>query len=305
LFSRICDWFTRFLVIWVITAVVIAYFFPNYFVGLKLYTDWLFALTMFGIGAVLSPKDFQPIFKKPQKVLLGTLAQFGIMPLLGFLVAKSLNLPKDLALGVILAGAVPGAMASNVITYLAKADVALSIAFTTMSTFLSPVLTPTFTYLFARSFIRIDFWAMFFSIIKMVVLPVISGLVVKHYFGQKLERVVKVFPAMSALFIAFICGLVAALNKDYLASLTLLIFLAVFLHNFFGLFFGYLAGILYRFNRKERRTLAIEVGMQNAGLGAILALKHFSSKSAIPNALFATWCIITASILAEYWSRKE
>ncbi|HCJ66468.1 MAG TPA: sodium transporter, partial [Elusimicrobia bacterium] len=226
MFSRICDWFTRFLVIWVITAVVIAYFFPNYFVGLKLYTDWLFALTMFGIGAVLSPKDFQPIFKKPQKVLLGTLAQFGIMPLLGFLVAKSLNLPKDLALGVILAGAVPGAMASNVITYLAKADVALSIAFTTMSTFLSPVLTPTFTYLFARSFIRIDFWAMFFSIIKMVVLPVISGLVVKHYFGQKLERVVKVFPAMSALFIAFICGLVAALNKDYLASLTLLIFLA-------------------------------------------------------------------------------
>jgi len=303
--NKLLDLFTRLLMIWVILAVAIGYFWPNLLVPLKAHTEWLFAVTMFGIGMVLSLKDFQPIFKKPHVVFLGTLAQFGIMPLLGFLVAKFLRLPPDLALGVVLVGAAPGAMASNVISYLGKLDVAYSVALTSVSTFLSPILTPCFTYIFGRTFIEIKFWPMFFSIIKMVILPLALGFWIKHVFKDKVDKIVKVFPALSTLFIAFICGLVVALNKNYLVNITFVIFLAVFLHNLFGLILGYGAAKLYRFDKKRARTVAVEVGMQNAGLGAVLALKHFSSQAAIPNAFFATWCIITASILAEIWSRDK
>jgi len=302
--NKILDYFSKLLVLWVILAVLVGYFLPNILLFFKNYTEWLFAFTMFGIGAVLNFSDFIPIFKRPQVLLLGTLAQFGIMPILGFIIAKSLRLPSDLALGVILVGAVPGAMASNVISYLAKADVAYSIALTTTSTFLSPLLTPLFTYIFARTFIEIKFWQMFLSIIKMVILPLLFGLGIKYLFKEKIEKINKVFPAISSLFIAFICGLVVALNKEYLVKVSFLIFWAVFLHNLLGLILGYGAGILYRFDVIRRRTLSIEVGMQNAGLGAVLAIKHFSYQSALPNAFFAVWCIITASVLAEIWARK-
>jgi len=291
-------------VLWTLLAVGIGYVWPRCLLIFKDYTELLFALTMFGIGAVLNFGDFAPVFKRPQIVLLGTLAQFAIMPLLGFIIAKSLNLPSELAIGMILVGSVPGAMASNVISYLAKADVAYSISLTTSSTFLSPVLTPLFTYIFGRTFIEIKFWDMFFSIIKMVIVPLILGLWVKHIFKEKIAKISNVFPAISALFIAFICGLVTALNKDYLAHITVLIFFAVFLHNLFGLILGYMAGKLYGFDSIRSRTLSFEVGMQNAGLGAVLSLKYFSHPAAIPNALFATWCIITASILAEIWGRR-
>lgn len=297
--------FTRLLAVWVVAAVCVGYFWPGVLTAFKDYTEWLFALTMFGIGAVLTFRDFEPVARKPHLVLLGTLAQFGIMPALGFIVAKALRLPADLALGVILVGTVPGAMASNVISYLARADVAYSIALTSTSTFLSPLLTPAFTYLYGRTFIRIEFWPMCASIIKMVIAPLLLGLLLRRLFKEKVERFVKVFPALSTIFIAFICGLVVALNKDYLQGITVLIFAAVFLHNLFGLLLGYAAGKLYRFDQKRCRTLSLEVGMQNAGLGAVLALKHFSYQAAIPNALFATWCIVTASLLAEAWSRRH
>jgi len=303
--NKIFDYISKFMVLWVILAVGLGYFWPKTLLVFKNYTEWLFAFTMFGIGAVLHFSDFSSIFRKPQVIFLGTLAQFAIMPALGFIIAKFLRLPPDLALGVILLGAVPGAMASNIISYLAKADVAYSIALTTTSTFLSPLLTPLFIYIFARTFIEIKFWAMFFSILKMVILPLLLGLGINHLFKDKIERINKVFPAVSSFFIAFICGMVVALNKEYLAKVSFLIFLAVFLHNLFGLILGYIAGIFYRFDTIRRRTLSFEVGMQNAGLGAVLALKHFSHSTAIPNAFFAVWCIITASILAEIWAKRN
>lgn len=290
---------------WVIAAVGAGYYFPPALLKLKPYTDLLFSVTMFGIGAVLNGREFMPILKAPQKVILGTLAQFAIMPLAGFLIARALRLPPDLALGVILAGAVPGAMASNVLSYLAKADVAYSVTLTSVSTFLSPVLTPLFTYIFARTIIEIHFWQMFMSIINMVIVPLLLGMGLRHFARERIERLKGIFPALSSLFIAFICGLVVALNKEYLSRITYLVFLAVILHNLIGLIGGYLAAVAYRFDEKRRRTLSFEVGMQNAGLGAVLALKHFSSQAAVPPALFATWCIITASFLAGAWSRSQ
>lgn len=260
-------------------------------------------LTMLGIGAVLNHEDFLPILKRPQTALLGTFTQFMVMPFLGFMIARALRLPPALTLGVILVGSVPGAMASNVIAYLAGADVAYSIAVTSTSTFLAPLLTPAFTYVFARTIIEIGFWSMFFSIIKIVIMPLLIGFFIKSHFGRFVGKFTNVFPAFSTIFIALICGLIVALNKEHLLSVSIIIFLAVFLHNLLGFISGYSAAKLYGFDIKRRRTLSIEVGMQNAGLGAVLALKHFSAEAAIVPALFATWCVITASILAEFWSK--
>ncbi len=297
--------FSRLMVLWVVLLGILGYAFPKSLTIFEPYKDWFFILTMAGIGVVLKLEDFEPIIHAPYWVLLGTLAQFTIMPLSGFFVARLLNLTPDLAIGVIIVGATPGAMASNVISYLAGADVAYSVALTSTSTLLSPILTPLWTYILGSVYISVPFWSMFFSIIKMVILPLICGFAIRYFLKDKVNKIVDIFPALSTLCIAFICGLVVALNADRLRQVSLMVFVAVVLHNFLGLVLGYLAGVLYRFDEKRRRTLAIEVGMQNAGLGAVLALNHFSSSSALPNALFATWCIITASVLAEFWRRNK
>jgi BASS family bile acid:Na+ symporter len=296
--------FTRLLPIWVVLVVLLGYAKPEILVPLKPHIDWLFAFTMLGIGAVLNYDDLKLIVLNPVPVFLGTLAQFVIMPLLGFLTAKIFNMPPELAIGFILVGTMPGAMASNVISYLAKTDVAYSIAITSLTTFVAPIVTPLLTYILAHAIIEVNFLSMFFSIIKMVILPLVIGFILKSLMKTTIEKYEYIFPAMSTLFIALICGLVTALNKRVLMELSLVIFIAVIVFNTAGLILGYGAGKLYRFNKKRSRTLSFEVGMQNAGLGAVLALKHFSAESALPNALFAVWCIISASVLARIW-RKD
>ncbi len=303
--AKILRWITRLMPVWVVLAGIVGYLHPPMLTIFEPIKDWLFAFTMLGIGIVLKSEDFLPILKAPHWVVMGTLAQFVIMPLLGFLIAKGLQLPPDLAIGVIMVGAVPGAMASNVISYIAEADVAYSVALTTTSTLLSPVLTPLSTYILGSVYVSVPFLPMLLSIIKMVILPLLIGFTLRYLLKERVEAIVDIFPALSALCIAFICGLVVALNADSLKQVSLIIFVAVFLHNLFGLILGYAAGILFRFDVKRRRTLAFEVGMQNAGLGAVLSLKHFSAQSALPNALFATWCIITASLLAGYWKWRK
>ncbi len=304
MFQKVCEGFTRLLFLWVILACAVGYVHPPALTALQPYTEWLFACTMLGIGAVLRPADFLPVLRQPWWVLLGSLAQFAIMPALGFAIAKLLRLPPELALGVIIVGATPGAMASNVISYLARADVAYSVALTSTSTLVAPVLTPSLTYLLGSAWLPVQFWPLFLSIVKMVILPLPAGFALRYLLRERINQIVVIFPAFSAIFIAFICGLVVALNVDNLRQVSALVFVAVFLHNASGLLLGYGAGKCYRFDARRRRTLALEVGMQNAGLGAVLALKHFSAQTALPAALFATWCIITASLLAEYWGRR-
>ncbi|MDD5136134.1 MAG: bile acid:sodium symporter family protein [Candidatus Omnitrophica bacterium] len=303
LINRIAEYFTDYLVFWVVIAVAAAYFFPQAFIPLKPFIDWFFAATMFGIGALLSVKDFEPIFKKPRLVILGILAQFTIMPLAAVIIVRLLDLPPALAFGLILAGAVPDAMAAGVMSYIAEADVALSVALTTGTTLISPVVTPALMYFFAHEYVPIQFWPMMQSIMLMVIVPLFLGLTARHYFKRPVEKMRPVFPAFSTIFIAFICGLVVALNRGALGGITVIVFISVVLLNISGLVLGYGAGILFKFNRKQRRTLAIGVGMQNAGLGAVLAIKYASAEAAIPNALFATWCIISAAVLASIWNR--
>jgi len=266
--------------------------------------DWFFALTMFGIGAVLQIEDFKRIAQKPIIILIGSAAQFSIMPLGAFALAKLFGLPPEITVGLILTGSAPGAMASNVMSYIAKADTAYSVSLTTVSTLLCPLLTPGLTFILARSSLEVPFWEMVFSVVKMVIVPLFVGFGVRHYFKEKIEKVLPIFPAISVTFIIFICSLVIALNKDRLAQVTGLVLATVVILNIYGMLGGYGVGAAFRMEVRRRRTLAIEIGMQNAGLGTVLALKHFGEKAAIPAAIFVFICIITASVMAELWQKR-
>lgn len=301
--NKIFSAINRLFVLWIILGGLAAYIFPEFFIPLKKYMEWFFALTMFGVGMVLDPKDFVNIFKNFKVVLVGVTAQFTIMPLTAFVVANLFSFEKELALGMILTGSAPGAMASNVLSYLAGADVAYSVSLTTVSTFLAPVLTPLLTLFLAKAILEVPFWAMFFSVVRMVLVPVLLGIVLKNFLHERVEKISQVFPTISTLFITFICALVIALNKAYLMKLTWLIFIAAVVLNLAGLFLGYNTGSLFKFDLLKKRALSIEIGMQNAGLGSVLALKHFSEKAALPAVIFVFICIFSASLLVPLWSR--
>ena len=266
--------------------------------------NWFFALTMFGIGAVLQIEDFKRIAKRPAIVLIGSAAQFSIMPLGSFVLAKLFGLPPDIAVGLILTGSAPGAMASNVMSYIAKADTAYSVSLTTVSTLLCPLLTPGLTFLLAGSRLEIPFWEMVLSVIKMVILPLFIGFGVRHYLKEKIEKILPIFPAISVTFIIFICSMVIALNKNRLGQVTGIVVITAVILNLYGMLCGYGVGSAFRMEVRRKRTLAIEIGMQNAGLGTVLALEHFGEQAAIPAAIFVFICIITASVMAEIWQKK-
>ena len=303
MFKKILNFYTRYFAIWVVIFGAVAYSFPKPFEFLKPGMDWFFALTMFGIGVVLQVDDFKRIAKKPAIVFIGSAAQFSIMPLGALALSKLFRLPPEIAVGLILTGSAPGAMASNVMSYIAKADTAYSVSLTTVSTLLCPLLTPGLTFLLARSKLEVPFFNMLLSVVKMVVLPLFIGFGVRHYFKEKIEKILPVFPAISATFIIFICSLVIALNKKNLATVTGVVLEVAIILNIYGMISGYGVGYVFRMNVQRRRTLAIEIGMQNAGLGTVLALKHFGEQAAMPAAVFVFICIITASAMSAIWQR--
>ncbi len=303
--KKILDFYTRYFAVWVVVFGILAYFLPKPFKLLKPGMDWFFALTMFGIGAVLRVEDFKRILQKPIIVLIGSAAQFSIMPLGAFVLTKLFRLPPEIAVGLILTGSAPGAMASNVMSYIAKADTAYSVSLTTVSTLLCPLLTPGLTFLLAGSTLEVPLLNMVLSVLKMVIVPLFMGFGLRHFFKEKIEKILPVFPAISVTFIIFICSLVIALNKANLAKVTGLILSVAVILNIYGMLAGYGVGSIFRMNIRRRRTLSIEIGMQNAGLGTVLALKHFGEKAALPAAIFVFICIITASAMAAVWQRKS
>jgi BASS family bile acid:Na+ symporter len=303
--ERIITIFNRLFVLWVILAGILAFLYPGIFIASRGYMELFFACTMFGIGMVLNPNDFINIFKNFKVVLIGVAAQFSIMPLSAWLVSRLFSFSDDFSLGLILTGSAPGAMASNVLSFLAGADVAYSVSLTTASTFLAPVLTPLLTLFLANTILDIPFWELVQSVSIMVLFPLIFGIGLRKILGRKIEPYTKLFPVISSLFIAFICGLVIALNRDYLLNITIWIFIAALILNLGGLSLGYLTGKISNFDKLKKRALSIEIGMQNAGLGSVLALKHFNEKTALPAIVFVFICIFTASILVPILSKTR
>jgi len=302
--KKVLTFYTRYFALWVVVFGLVAYRCPGPFVALREYNKLFFSLTMFGIGAVLRTGDFKRIAQKPWIVGIGTATQFLVMPFGGFVVARMFKLPPEVAAGLILTGSAPGAMASNVMCYIAGADTAYSVSLTTVSTLLCPVLTPGLTLLLAGSMVPVPFWKMLVDVLLMVIIPLFVGFALRHFCAKQVERIVHVFPAISATFIIFICSLVIALNRDRLAQAVGPILIAVVVLNIWGITAGYGVGSLFRMERIRRRTLAIEIGMQNAGLGTTLALAHLGSQAALPAAVFVFVCIITASTVAAFWQSR-
>jgi len=303
--KKILDIYNKLFVVWVIIGGLVAYFMPRVVLVFKDYMEFFFALTMFGIGMVLSLKDFINIFKNIKIVLIGVGAQFTVMPLLAVAISYLFSFSDEFSLGLILTGSAPGAMASNVLSFLAGADVAYSVSLTTASTLLSPVLTPLLTLVLAHQLFNIPAFDMFISVLWMVIVPLFTGIIINHYFKNSIESVRQIFPAISTTFIVFICAVVIAGNHAFLPSLNLNIFIAAVILNILGLSLGYLIAKISNFDLLKRRALSIEVGMQNAGLGSVLALKHFNEQVALPAVIFVFICIFSASLLVPYWTSGE
>ena len=276
---------------------IAAYFVPELFLPFKHVFKWLFAITMFALGMVLDPQELTDTLRHPLRIVLGVLTQYVVMPLLAFGVATLGGLPPALALGFIIVGSAPGAMASNVIVYLAGGAMAFSIAMTTVATFLSPLVTPSLVETLGGRLLPIPFWSMMQTIILVVVVPLGLGLYLHRYLGRHMAVARDLAPALAALAIIIICSYAVAVNQSRIAMVGLDVFLLVVLLNALGSAAGWLLARLYRFDHRHQVALAIEIGMQNAGLGVVLALEHFKAtpETALPGALFAVWCILTAA----------
>jgi BASS family bile acid:Na+ symporter len=260
---------------------------------------------MFGMGLTLSLNDFKAVFKQPKSVLIGVVGQYTIMPGLAYGLAVLFQLPPEVAIGVILVGCCPGGTASNVMTYLAKGNTALSVAVTSIATLIAPFMTPVLIMLFASQWLEVSASSLLVSILKIVLLPIILGIIVKLLFKNGVEKSIKVLPLISVIGIVAVAAGVVAVNAESIADAAIKMIFIVMLHNLFGLFFGWLLARLFRLDEGSQKALSIEVGMQNSGLGAALALAHFSPIAAVPSAIFSVWHNISGPLLATYWGKKH
>ncbi|WP_072312725.1 bile acid:sodium symporter family protein [Agrococcus sp. Marseille-P2731] len=293
-------WFP--LVVLVAGAIAIAV--PQVFLPLGPWINVLLGVIMLGMGLTLQPVDFAVIAKKPKAFVIGVVAQYVVMPLAAIGLATLFQLPPALLVGVVLVGSAPGGTSSNVMVYLAKGDTALSVAMTTASTLLAPVLTPLLVLWLAGSYLPVDAWALFQSIILIVLLPVIAGVVLRLLLPKVVAAVLPWLPLVSVTGITLVVLAVVAGSAATILSVGLLVALVVILHNGVGYGLGFLAAKSVGLDTSAQRAVAIEVGMQNSGLAAGLARTHFSPEAALPAAIFSVWHNVSGALLASFWSRR-
>lgn len=291
--------------LWVLLFAFLAYQFPNHFSSLIAYVPYLLGIVMFGMGITLTVNDFSEVVKHPKAVVIGVVSQFVIMPLIAFALAKGFNLPADLAVGIILVGACPGGTSSNVMTYLAKGNTALSVACTSVSTLLAPFLTPAVFYVLASQWLDIDAYAMFIFVLKIVLFPVFLGVVARTLLTKQMVKLGTCTPLVSVIAIVLILAAVVAVSKDKIIESGLLIFIVVVLHNGLGYLLGFVVAKLFKLNFADSKAVAIEVGMQNSGLGAALATAYFNPIAAVPSAVFSFWHNISGPILATFFANLD
>jgi BASS family bile acid:Na+ symporter len=302
--QQVSDHAGRWFPLIVIVAGAIALAVPAAFRGWSPAIPWLLALIMLGMGLTLRPVDFAYVARRPVAFVIGVVAQFVIMPGLGWLLATMLQLGPELAVGVILVACAPGGTASNVMVFLAKGDTALSVAMTSVSTLLAPLVTPMLVLLLAGQFLPVQPGALFLSIVQVVLVPVLLGFLLRRFAERQVEKVVPALPLVSVIGITAVVMAVVAGSAAALLASGLVILLAVVLHNLLGLGSGYLAARLVGLDETARRAISIEVGMQNSGLAATLATTHFNPVAALPAAVFSVWHNVSGSILAGYWARR-
>lgn len=306
--EKISGFVGKYMAIIVLIIAAIALFIPTSLNWIQ--TSWinyLLMIVMFGMGLTITPNDFAIVFKRPKEVVIGCLAQFTIMPLLAFLLGKVFGLEDALLVGLVLVGTCPGGTSSNVMSYLAKADVALSVGMTTVSTLLAPILTPAITYLLLKTTVQIDAFGMFLSIIKVVIIPIGLGLIINKLFSETTEKISKILPLISVTAIVLIVASVVAANSDKILTTGAIVFIVVILHNCGGYACGYGIAKLLKLPIVKRKTIAIEVGMQNSGLASGLATSAFPNlaMATVPGAIFSVWHNISGAIIANIFANMK
>ena len=305
--EKISGWAGKYMAVIALLVAIIALVFPDPVKGVikTSYVNTLLGIVMFGMGMTLKLSDFKVVFTKPKAVITGILSQFIIMPLLAFLLVKIFNLDPALAVGVILVGSCPGGTSSNVMTYLAKGDVALSVGMTACTTILAPVVTPALVLLLGGATINVSYVSMLMSIVQVVLVPIVLGFVINHFFEKFAQACAKVLPLVSVIAICLIIMAVVAANAAKIMTVGWLIVIVVMLHNLCGYALGYGVGKLMGLNRDQMRTLSIEVGMQNSGLATSLATVHFATMplAAVPGTVFSVWHNISGAIYANILAR--
>ena len=298
----------RYMAVIVLLLAALALFMPSS--SLWVQTKWinpLLMIVMFGMGLSLSTDDLGYVVKHPKYIIIGCIAQFTIMPMLAWILARLFALDEALTVGVALVGCCPSGTASNVITYLAKGDLALSVGMTGVNTVLAPILTPLLVLLLAGKTVDVDVAGMLLSILWVVILPIAAGLIVKSLWPRQTTKATAYLPALSTIAICAIVLIVIAANAEKLMSSGLVIMLVVVLHNICGLSVGYGLGCLLGLSTAKRRAISIEVGMQNSGLASSLATLHFAAypMATIPGALFSVWHNISGAIVARLYTRND
>ena len=303
---KVCDFIARWIGVLVLVMALVALQFPAPLGAIDTwYINPMLGLIMFGMGLTLSAKDFRVVLSRPKDILLGCLAQFTIMPFMAWLLSQIFSLPKELTLGMILVGCCPGGTASNVITFLARGDLALSVGMTATSTLLAPVLTPLLVWLLAGTMVNVDTIGMLLSIVYVVIAPIVIGLLCQRHLPTLTRRMVPYLPAFSSIMITLTVGIVVSHTSDKLLAGGFIVILAVMLHNLSGLAFGYTLGKLLHLSREKCIAVSIEVGMQNSGLASSLAVLHFAAfpLATIPGAIFSVWHNISGALVAKWYTK--
>ncbi|MEL0660375.1 bile acid:sodium symporter family protein [Psychromonas arctica] len=291
--------------VWAILLSLLAFFQPSLFTSLKTFIVPLLTIIMLAMGLTLTPKDFANVSKNIKAVSVGVILQFTVMPIVALIIATLMNFDANLTVGLVLVGAVAGGTSSNVMCFLAKGDVALSISMTAISTLLSVIFTPLLVELLAGKSIDIPVTGMIISLIKIVLVPVVLGIVLNTLLHKSIKKIAPALPLISMAAIVIIIAIVVALNAEKLVEVGSMVAIAVILHNSFGLLAGYWITKKLGFEEKVCRTIAFEVGLQNSGLATALAMKFFAPTAAIAGTIFSIWHNISGSILAGYWSRTS
>ena len=300
--------FGRYMGLIVVAVTLLALFVPSSCLWIQ--TGWINPLlmaVMFGMGLTLDFKDFALVFTRPKYILLGCIAQFTIMPALAYCLSVAFALDAALMAGVVLVGTCPGGTSSNVITYLSRGDVALSVGMTSVNTLLAPFLTPAITYLLLRTTVNVDVFAMFLSIVQVVIVPIVLGFVINRLFSALTRALVDVLPAVSVTAICLIVACVVSHNSARILATGGLVFAVVFLHNMLGYLCGFLLGKVLGLDTARTKAISIEVGMQNSGLATSLAGSSFPdlAMATVPGAIFSVWHNISGALLASVYRRWE
>ena len=298
--SRISSVLTKYIGMIIICFSVIAFFWRDGFAWTTNYTSIFLGVAMFGMGLTIHIGDFKVVFTRPKEIIIGFAAQYTIMPLIAWGLSVLLHLPTDIALGVILVGCCPGGTASNVITYIAGGDVALSVGMTIVSTLAAPVMTPFLVYILAGAWVEVSFWAMVLSVVKVILVPVLLGILLRTLAGDHVDKVSDVMPLISVVAIVMIIGGIVAINAEKILSCGVLVLGVVAIHNFCGMMLGLLAAKIFHVEYTRATAIAIEVGMQNSGLAVSLAAANFVANplATLPGAIFSVWHNIAGSIFA-------